>query len=51
MNVCKWLNEFGLKGGDISISMVADAESAVSALVSEAGWFSLLGETSWATKP
>ena len=35
VNVCKWLNEFGLKGGDVSVSMVTDAESAVSALVSE----------------
>ena len=37
VNVCKRLNEFGLKGGDVSVSRVTDAESAVSALVSEAG--------------
>ena len=37
LNVCKWLNEFGLKVGDVSVSLVTDAESAVSALVSEAG--------------
>ena len=37
LNVCKWLNEFGLKGGEVSVSLVTDAGSAVSALVSEAG--------------
>ena len=37
LNVCKWLNEFGLKWGEVSDSLVTDAESAVSALVSESG--------------
>ena len=45
VNVCEWLNEFGLKAGDVSVSMVTDAESAVSVLVSEAGrGFSRLNE-------
>ncbi len=37
LNVCKWLNEFGLKGGEVLVSLVTDAGSAVSAQVSEAG--------------
>ncbi len=36
LNICKWL-KFGLKGGDVSVSLATDAESAVSSLVSEAG--------------